>query len=150
MKKILFVCMVVLSVAMLSSCDREDKTTPEYATKTFVTAFYTGDFNTLYKITRKNNHKLIEQIQRAMNKDKARYEIVKKNKIEILDVKPVVVEDSLAECECHFMYNSVERKSTYNLCKEDGKWLVDVTLQMPSKTSASKVTVTNGQQTVVR
>lgn len=128
MKSIRIFCLTVLAVLTLSACKSEDKTTPEYVTKTFVEAFYTGDFNTLYKCTPKDNHVIIEQMQRAMNNRKDKLEEIKKNEIKILEVKCVLNEDSVAEYECRFLYNKAERKSTYNLCKEDGKWLVDLTI----------------------
>lgn len=150
MKRILFACLVALSVVMLSSCKSEDKTSPEYVTKTFVNAYFTGDFNTLYKCTPKNNHAIIEQMQRAMNKNKAQYEKVKKNKVEIIEVKPVFEEDSLAEYECRFMFNDKERTSTCDLCVEEGKWVVDLTLQSAMRSKSPNVTLSSGAQVVVK
>ncbi|MCQ2284563.1 MAG: DUF4878 domain-containing protein [Bacteroidales bacterium] len=128
MKKIRIFCLALLAAFVLSSCHTEDKTTPEYATETFVDAFYTADFNTMYKCTPKNYHPIIEQMQRAMNKNKTKFEQIKENEVEILETTCVSQNDSVAQCECHFKYNGMERKVTYVLCKEDGKWLVDLTI----------------------
>lgn len=130
MRKIKLLFLAVIATSTLFSCNskKKDVSTPENATKTFVTAFYTGDFDEMYNCTVKNNRPIIQQMQKAMNTNKEKLESVRKNEIEVLDVTSNMINDSIAECECHFLYNKQKKKMTYNLRNEDDKWLVDLTV----------------------
>lgn len=130
MRKIKLLLLAVIASLTLFSCNskKKDVSTPENATKTFVTAFYTGDFDEMYNCTVKNNRPIIQQMQKAMNTNKEKLESIRKNEVEVLDVTSNMINDSIAECECHFLYNKQKKKMTYNLRNEDDKWLVDLTV----------------------
>lgn len=131
MKKIKLILLTVLAATFLFSCksSKKELSTPENATKTFVQAFYTADFDELYKCTAQNNRPIIQQIQKMTNNQKEQLEKMRKNEIIIRDVKCLSQNDSVAECECQFLFNKEEKKLTYNLRKEEEDWHVDLTIQ---------------------
>lgn len=128
MKNIKIFGIVILTALLFWACNKEDKSTPEYAAKAYIVAFHTGDFNTLYKYTAKSNHKLIEQLQSMMNKNKDKLEEIKNNTVEIQQDTLISINDSVAECHCRYLFNGKKRSGTYNLYKEDGRWVVDITV----------------------
>jgi len=89
-----------------------------------VTAFITADFNNMYKYTRSNNKEIIQQLEKTT--DDAQRERMKNVKVEFQDVTCKMENDSLAECSCHFTKDGAKRNGDFCLCKEDGKWVVDL------------------------
>ena len=130
MRKIKLLLLAVIATLTLISCNskKKDVSTPENATKTFVTAFYTADFDEMYNCTVKNNRPIIQQMQKAMNGNKEKLESMRKNGVEIVEVTNSALNDTVSECECHFLFNKQKKKMTYTLRKEDEKWLVDLTI----------------------
>ncbi len=122
--------MIAATAILLFSCksNKQNAETPEETTVTFVNAFYTGDFDDMYKCTAKSNRPIIQQMQKAMNGNKEKLEEIRNNEIEIQDVTCTMQNDSVAECECKFLFNKNNRKMTYNLRNENGKWVVDLTV----------------------
>lgn len=130
MKKTKLILLTLLASILLFSCNSSKKklSTPEDATRTFVQAFYTADFDELYKCTAHNNRPIIQQIQKMTNNQKEQLEKLRNNEVVIRDVKCLSQNDSVAECECQFLFNKEEKKLTYNLRKEDEDWHVDLTV----------------------
>ena len=128
MKTMILTVLSVLFVMFQSCGGGENADTPEAATKKFVEAFYTADFDELYKSTVKNNRPIIQQMQKYMNGQQEKLHQMHKNEIEFKEVKCVTQNDSVAECKCHFLYNQKEQNGSYNLRKEDGVWRVDLTI----------------------
>ncbi len=131
MKKTKLFLFSLCAILLLSSCNSSKKhlETPEDATKVFVQAFYTADFDALYKCTVQNNRPIIQQIQKLTTSQKGKQEQMQKNEVEIKDVKCISQDDSIAECQCVFLFNKNEKDITYNLRKEDGNWHVDLSIQ---------------------
>lgn len=131
MKKVKLILFTALASLVLFSCNSSKRSlsTPEDATRTFVQAFYTADYDELYKCTAHNNRPLIQQLQKMTNNQKEQLEKIKHNEIIIRDIKCLSQNDSVAECECQFLYNKKEKKLTYNLRKEEEDWHVDLTVQ---------------------
>lgn len=131
MRKIKLLLLAATSCLILFSCNssKNNLSTPENATKTFVKAFYTADFDELYKCTAQNNRPIIQEIQKMTNRQKEQLEKMKKNEIEIKEVTCLSQNDSVAECKCVFSYNQQEKNLTYNLRKEEGDWHIDLTIQ---------------------
>lgn len=129
MKKIKLCFILAIAVVAFASCNKqkkEDFQSPEKVTTAFVQAFYTGDFNNMYKFTLSKNHVIIDNLKN--NLPKAKLEEVQKNKVEVQKVVCTMQKDSVAECKCHFIYNGADREIPFDLRKEDGKWLVDLSL----------------------
>lgn len=130
MKKILVVLLVAACAVSLTSCKEKKEaqifTSPEKVTEEFVKAFYTADFDNMYKYILKSNHKLIQSTQENLSKD--REKALHENKIEIQDVKCTFQNDSVAECTCKFLCNGEEQEIPWILKKSNEKWFVDLTL----------------------
>lgn len=126
MNKIKILIIGILSIVAISSCKNKKVEGPEDVTKAYVIACYTADFDQMYKLTPSNNRPIIQQLQKQMNNHQDKWESMKKNEVEIIDVACTMLSDSTAECECHFKLNKSDRKIPYDLRMEDGKWLVDL------------------------
>ncbi|MBO4504170.1 MAG: DUF4878 domain-containing protein [Bacteroidales bacterium] len=130
MKTLMLAMLAALSLSFASCASKGgDTQTPESAAKTFVTAFYTADFDELYKSTAKSNRPIIQQLQKHMNDHPDKLQQMRKNEIVINDVKCEMQNDSVAECKCQFLYNQKKQTATYNMRKEDGTWRVDLTIK---------------------
>ena len=120
--------MMAAATLLLSCGTKESKNdTPEEVTKTFVTAFYTADFDVMYQTTVKKNRPIIQVTQKEMNKNPEKLHQMRKNEIECQDVQCEMVNDTVAECKCRFIYNGNPREMTVNLRKENDNWRVDLT-----------------------
>ncbi len=125
MKQMRYLFVVLLVAISLISCKSIEKAeTPEEVTKAFVTAFITADFNNMYKYTRSNNKEIIQQLEKTT--DDAQRERMKNVKVEFQNVTCKMENDSLAECSCHYTKDGAKRNVDCCLCKEDGKWVVDL------------------------
>jgi len=126
MNKLKLLLVGLLSIVALSACKSNKTETPEDVTKAFVVAFWTGDFDHMYKLTPQNNRQLIQQLQQQMTNHQDKLENMKKNDVEIIEVKCISQNDSVAECECEFTINKANRTTSYELRKENDCWLVDL------------------------
>lgn len=126
--KLRTVLILSLMILLGVSCKVEDTTTPEYATKEFLKSFNTGDFPTIYKYTPAKEHIFIEQLEKAMNENKEKYERVKKNKLEITSITCTEQTDSTAVCHCIYSLNGKVKDQEFNLKKEDEHWCVKLSL----------------------
>ena len=125
MKQYRFLFIVLLATLSLISCKSMEKAdTPEEVTKAFVTAFTTADFNNMYKYTRSNNKPIIQQLEKTT--DEAQRERMKNVKVEFQKVTCKMESDSLAECNCQYTKDGAPRNVDCCLCKEEGKWVVDL------------------------
>ncbi len=125
MKQMRYLFVVLLVAISLISCKSIEKAeTPEEVTKAFVTAFITADFNNMYKYTRSNNKEIIQQLEKTT--DDAQRERMKNVKVEFHNVTCKMEHASLAECSCHYTKDGAKRNVDCCLCKEDGKWVVDL------------------------
>lgn len=130
MKK-LFLCftMVIVLVA-LSSCNSSSKKekeifqSPEKVSTEFLTAFWTADFDNMEKYSLQSNHVIFEDVKKSQ--PKAKLDEMKNNKVEIVKVKCIMKEDSVAKCQCQFLVNSEQKGCVYDLRKHDGKWFVAI------------------------
>lgn len=126
MNKIKLLFVGLLAIVAVSACHSKKANTPEEVTKAYVIACYTADFDQMYKLTPQNNRVIIQQLQNQMNNHPEAWESIKKNEVEIVDVKCVMQNDSVAECECEFLINKAKRTMPYDLRKENDCWLVDL------------------------
>ena len=121
--------LMVAALMLAVSCGQKEngKEAPEEVTKTFVKAFYTADFDVMYQTTVKKNRPIIQVTQKEMNKNPEKLHQMHKNEIEFQDVQCEMVNDTVAECKCRFLYNKKDREMSVNLRKENDNWRVDLT-----------------------
>ena len=121
--------LMALAALLFVSCGQKEnsKETPEEVAKTFVKAFYTADFDVMYQTTMKNNRPIIQVTQKEMNKDPEKLHQMRKNVIEFQDVQCEMLNDTVADCKCHFLYNNKKREMSIPLRKENDNWRVDMT-----------------------
>ena len=127
MKKTIF--LMAMAALFFVSCGQKESgnATPEEVTKSFVTAFYTADFDVMYQTTVKKNRPIIQVTQKEMNRNQDRLHQMRKNEIDIQDVQCEMLNDSVAECKCRFLYNKNKREMSVTLRKENDNWRVDLT-----------------------
>ena len=121
--------LMAAALLLAVSCDQKEseKDSPEEVTKTFVKAFYTADFDVMYQTTVKSNRPIIQMTQKEMNKNPEKLHQMHKNEIEFQDIQCEMVNDTVAECKCHFLYNKKDREMLVNVRKENDNWRVDLT-----------------------
>ena len=126
-KKTFLLMAAALLLAVSCGQKESEKDSPEEVTKTFVKAFYTADFDVMYQTTVKSNRPIIQMTQKEMNKNPEKLHQMRKNEIECQDVQCEMVNDTVAECKCHFLYNKKDREMLVNVRKENDNWRVDLT-----------------------
>lgn len=127
LKKTIF--LMALAALFFVSCGQKEngKESPEEVAKSFVKAFYTADFDVMYQTTVKSNRPIIQMTQKEMNKNPEKQNQMHKNEIEFQDVQCEMLNDTVAECKCRFLYNKNNREMSVNLRKENDNWRVDLT-----------------------
>ena len=127
LKKTIF--LMTLAALFFVSCGQKEngKETPEEVAKIFVKAFYTADFDEMYQTTVKSNRPIIQMTQKEMNKNPEKRSQMHKNEIEFQGVQCEMLNDTVAECKCRFLYNKNNREMSVNLRKENDNWRVDLT-----------------------
>lgn len=125
MKNIKILLILILPILLLTSCKSNvKKETPEDVTKKFVTAFYMGDFNDMYKYSMSSNKVIVQQLEKSTTEsDRDR---MKKQVVEFQKVNAKLQNDSVAECNCYYTIDGNQRNTLIYLRMEDGKWLVDM------------------------
>lgn len=126
-KKTFLLMAAALLLAVSCGQKESEKDSPEEVTKTFVKAFYTADFDVMYQTTVKSNRPIIQMTQKEMNKNPEKLHQMHKNEIEFQDIQCEMVNDTVAECKCHFLYNKKDREMLVNVRKENDNWRVDLT-----------------------
>ena len=126
-KKTFLLMAAALLLAVSCGQKESEKDSPEEVTKTFVKAFYTADFDVMYQTTVKSNRPIIQMTQKEMNKNPEKLHQMHKNEIEFQDIQCEMVNDTVAECKCHLLYNKKDREMLVNVRKENDNWRVDLT-----------------------
>ena len=129
MKKILVVLLLTACAVTMNSCKEKDEKifeSPEKVTAEFVKAFYTADFDQVYKYIMKNNYKIIQSTQPSLTEEKEKE--IQQNKIEIQEITCTFKDDSVAECKSLIICNGKKQEIPWILRKSNDKWLIDLTL----------------------
>ncbi len=110
------------------SCDSKTDIykSPEKVTEKFIVAFYTADFENMYKLSVPHTQPLIRNLQKSMRNNPERLKTMNANHVEVQNIKCEYINDTLAMCSCQFTCENQPKKTSYRAKKMDGKWLVDI------------------------